>query len=250
MRFSLLIISGILFCTQFSYAQCFPERHSTNWYDGWMSCSTAPNPNSARAMSHWIMYDLENLYELNRTHIWNHNEPGNLGSGVREVAVDYSLDGSTWTAVGIFTIGQANGLPTYEGEAGPNLGGVEARYVLLTALSNYGADCFSLGEIRIEAEEVNVSVSDQNEANVCLKVDVFPNPVKDIARVYVESSCQGEIAYQLFDLLGKQINNGDVTEIVDEKGYFSLNASGLNSGEYVLEIQNQEGVIRKTILKL
>lgn len=48
---------GMGFSTLFS--QAYPDRHSTNLTDGWLSCNATTNPNPVRGGGHWIMYNLE-----------------------------------------------------------------------------------------------------------------------------------------------------------------------------------------------
>ena len=252
MRFIITIICVLTLCAASIHvdAQCYPNRHSTNWYDAWTSCETSPNPNATRSNSHWIMYDLEKLHRLDRSYIWNYNDVNNLNYGIQEVAIDYSLDGSNWQSAGNYTFTMANGTPTYQGESGPNLGGIEARYVLLTALTNPGGDCYALVEIRLEAEEINVAVTDRKNENICLSVDVFPNPMKADARVYVESDCKGEIEYQLMTMQGKILLKGDITNQVAQTGYFNLTSDNMIAGEYILEVGNKEGLVRKVLVKI
>ena len=240
----------ILALTQQVNGQCYKERHSTNWHDSWTSCEMAPSPNTDRPVSHWIMYDLVNEHRLDRTHVWNYNDVNNLGNGIQEVAIDYSLDGTNWTNAGTYTFAQADGSPTYAGASGPNLGGINARYVLLTAMSNYGGDCFAMSEIRIEAEEINVAVNDPTNEHVCLQVDIFPNPMRNETRVYVESDCKGDVEFQLINLLGEIVSKGEISATIAESGYFNLRGDQLNAGEYILQVGNAEGSIRKPVIKL
>lgn len=139
-------------------AQCFPDRHSTNWFDGWISCELTPNPNPQRGDSHWIMYDLGNLYELGHSHFWNANDPSHLDYGINEVVIDYSLDGIDWKELGNYSFSQASGLSTYEGETGPDFTGLYLKYVLITVLSNHGGTCYGFGEARFEVLDVNFAL--------------------------------------------------------------------------------------------
>lgn len=236
--------------THNGHAQCDVERHSTNWYDGWTSCEESASPNANRPESHWIMYDLKTPHRLDRTHIWNYNDVNNLSFGLNEVVVDYSMDGSTWVDAGTYSLSQADGSPTYAGNAGPNLGGVRARFVLITALSNHGGSCFALSEIRIEAEEINIAIDATKKEHVCLTVNVFPNPMRADSRVYVESTCKGDVQYQLVNMLGEVISKGNMTDELNQNGHFNLEAQFILAGEYVLEVATDEGNVRKTIIKL
>ena len=122
------------------YGQCYPDRHNTNWFDGWVSCETYPNPNADRGLSHWIMYDFDKPYKFSQMHIWNTNDPDHLGAGLKDVSIDYSMDGRNWTQAGEFTFEQAMGISTYEGSIGPDLEGIQAQFILITALDNWGGD--------------------------------------------------------------------------------------------------------------
>jgi len=55
---------------------------------------------------------------------------------MRNIIIDYSLDGLNWTQATSFTLAQASGNGNYTGVAGLNLNGTAARIVLLTASSN------------------------------------------------------------------------------------------------------------------
>lgn len=52
-----------------------------------------------------------------------------------------------------FEFAQATGDPFYEGSAGPDFAGAQARYLIISPLTNYGTDsCYGFGEIRIYTE--------------------------------------------------------------------------------------------------
>src|SRR5690606_14048312 len=101
-------------------AQCYPDRHSTNFFDGWLSCEPAASPNPARPAGHFILYDFNKPFALGQMRLWNTNDPVWLTAGMRDVAIDVSMDGSTWTHVGDFVLEQGTGLSTYEGFDGPH----------------------------------------------------------------------------------------------------------------------------------
>ena len=81
MKIHILLIALISLFSQLVNAQCFPDRHSTNFYDGWVSCETAVNPNPLRPVSHFIMYDFGKIFKLGQMQIWNTNDPAHLDWG-------------------------------------------------------------------------------------------------------------------------------------------------------------------------
>ncbi len=144
----LTIILG-LFVVQNMAAQCLTDGHSNVGGDAWISCQTSPNPNAVRGSSHWIHYDFGAPYFLGDTQIWNGNEIGETDRGIKDVVIDYSMDGTTWTELGTFQFDQAPGTNDYLGFTGSNFNGITAQYVLLTVLTTWGDNyCASLAEIK------------------------------------------------------------------------------------------------------
>jgi len=141
-------------------AQCTDDSHSTNANDSWLSCQTSTNPNSARGNSHWVMYDLGYAYGLSSTTFWNYNVANETNNGFKDIAIDYSLNGTTWTEAGIFQLPQANNNANYSGSTGLDLTGINARYVLVTALNTWGGTCAGLSEVQFEVVPSSTSCGD------------------------------------------------------------------------------------------
>ncbi|MEM8909967.1 MAG: T9SS type A sorting domain-containing protein, partial [Bacteroidota bacterium] len=126
----------------------------------WESCQTAPNPNPDRSIGHWIHYDLGASYVLTQSRIWNTNEGTHLSKGFRSVVVDFSDDGEDWTELGTYEFTQGTGEAVYEGFNGPDFGGQQARYVLLTATSNWGhPTCYGLAEVKFNLSPITIDSS-------------------------------------------------------------------------------------------
>lgn len=145
---NIFITIGVLIMNVGLMAQCF-EADATIWEDTWASCATSPNPKAEYGNTHWIQYDLSSVRKLSKSWIWNTNDPDELDRGFRDVRVDYSNNGEDWTHWGNFTFLQGTGEAIYSGFSGPDLVGVEARYILFTSITNYGdASCFGLAEVK------------------------------------------------------------------------------------------------------
>lgn len=159
------IFSCFLLCSalnQSVFAQCLQDNHSTNVVDHWESCQTATSPNPIRGSVYWVMYDLGYLYSLQTTHFWNYNVTGETGKGFKDLFIDYSTDGANWTEVADFQLDEATGTPTYLGVDGPDLGGIRARYVLISAVNTWGNEpCAGFGELKIEVDmgvQINATI--------------------------------------------------------------------------------------------
>lgn len=157
MKYLYTIILLLLF--QGLQAQCYPDRHNTNWFDAWTSCTPSPNPNTTRGDGHWILYNLGHLYELKDSKFWNANHPDFLQDGLKDVVIDYSVDGINWEEWGTFTLPMATGDKTYEGSTGPDFTATTARYVLITAMDNHGGNCYSMSELKINVDVAPLAVA-------------------------------------------------------------------------------------------
>jgi hypothetical protein len=235
MKYLLLII--FFFTTLFSKAQCFADRHSTTWYDGWISCEPTENPNPERNSSHWLLYDFGEPYTLAESHLWNVNDPANLNAGIRNFTIDYSLDKITWKTLGAFQLEKANGSAFYEGTSGPDFENRKARYVLLTAVSNYGANCFGLSEIKINVGD-ETAVDDQLAGFDAM---VYPNPFTTEFTVKVNTLYAGEkIQFAISDMAGRVLSSGEWDAAADNRYGFSNDKLQLKPGLYILRISQRD----------
>jgi hypothetical protein len=225
-------------------SQCLTDRHSTTWYDGWVSCETSANPNSSYGDSHWIMYDFGFTYTLFGTQFWNVNDPANLNYGIMDYSVDYSTDGNTWTNLGNFTLSQASGLSTYQGEIGPNFGEINARYVLITPTSNYGGSCFGFSEVKFYLDDT-VGV---DETAIGFNSVAYPNPFSDTINIRINTQYPNiPLTYSIYDILGRNIYEKTITD-VSETNNLSISNDDLHliSGIYFLKIKhnNQQQTVK------
>jgi hypothetical protein len=119
------------------------DQHSTELKDMWLSAGTQPN---------WIQFAFDKAYNLSEMWVWNSNQliEAFIGFGAKNVQVEYSLDGSTWTQLqDVPQFAQGTGSATYTANTMVNLGGVSAKFVKLTILSQWGmVPQASLSEVR------------------------------------------------------------------------------------------------------
>ncbi|MCL5280023.1 MAG: discoidin domain-containing protein, partial [Planctomycetes bacterium] len=122
------------------------DQHSTAGTAMWLSNPTGPTPA-------WIQYQFDKTYKLQELWVWNHNtdfEPV-LGYGIKDVTIEYSTDGTTWTLLKDTQFAQATALAGYTHNTTVDMGGVLAQYVRLTAKSNWsmvGLKQYGLSEVR------------------------------------------------------------------------------------------------------
>ncbi|MEL6635401.1 MAG: fibronectin type III domain-containing protein [Bacteroidota bacterium] len=148
MKYLIILHACLLFSIHQLAAQC-SDPNPNIWQNTWQSCQASASPNPLRGEGHWIRYDLGRVYPLSKTHVWNSNELGATGVGFKNVVVDYSEDGQSWTELGAFLFPQGTGQARYGGFEGFDFGGMGARYVLITAIDNWGdASCYGLAEVK------------------------------------------------------------------------------------------------------
>ncbi len=148
--------------------QC--EDTSNYWEESWVSCEVSPNPNSARAASHWLLFEFAEPQAIGTSHIWNANRLGESGRGAKEVLVDVSVDGINWISLGTdaFTWSQGTEAIDYPGFAGPNFSDQGfIQKILFTILSNHdNSNCVSIGEVKLNMDP-SACYGVEDECGVC-----------------------------------------------------------------------------------
>ncbi len=120
------------------------DQHSTAAHDMWLG--TPPAGEAA-----WIQYGFPRVEKLHQMQVWNYNSQFELilGFGLKEVAIEYSENGTDWTALGDYEFARATGKTSYAANTTVDFGGIPVRAVRLTANSGWGATGqFGLSEVR------------------------------------------------------------------------------------------------------
>jgi len=131
--------------------------HSSYTEDHWVNESFPINTGNpvGRDGSIWIQYAFDKVYDLKEMWVWNQNELGTVDwstRGLKNVTIDYSTDGSSWTEVGHYLFNKAPGKSWAVPEAWPDrydpteyahntevdLTGISAKHICITADVNEG----------------------------------------------------------------------------------------------------------------
>ncbi|UCC97845.1 MAG: discoidin domain-containing protein [Phycisphaerales bacterium] len=126
--------------------------HSTVADDMWLSGNELAGA--------WIQYEFDKVHKLHEMWVWNANQSfeGLFGFGFKDVTVEYSANGVDWTALaGISEFARAPGTVGYAHNTTVDFGGAAAKYVKLTAASNWGGILpqYGLSEVRFFAVPVS-----------------------------------------------------------------------------------------------
>jgi hypothetical protein len=121
------------------------DEHSTVDRDMWLSSGFGAQPT-------WIQYEFDSAYVLHEMWVWNSNqsfEPW-VGFGLKDVTIEYSMDGTNWTELAdVPEFARATGSDDYTHNTTVPFGDVLAKYVKITANSNWGdVTQYGLSEVR------------------------------------------------------------------------------------------------------
>ena len=125
----------------------------------------------------WIQYDLGGVKKLDIMKVWNSNSSAEIaiGWGVKDVKVEYSVDGENWEALDAAQLSRAPGSPAYKEYDSIDFGGVAAKHVRLDIESNWGGILMSYGIS--EAQFYMIPAEARTPAPASGAVDVLPSAV-------------------------------------------------------------------------
>ncbi|MHC4192360.1 MAG: LamG-like jellyroll fold domain-containing protein, partial [Planctomycetota bacterium] len=120
------------------------DLHTNEPLDMWLSGN--------EPLGGWIEYQFDKVYKLHQIWVWNSNQAVEslVGFGVKDVTIEYSTNGTDWTTLaGVPEFAQAPGAAGYAHNTTVDFGGAAAKYVRITAQSNWGFLAqYGLSEVR------------------------------------------------------------------------------------------------------
>jgi hypothetical protein len=135
------------------------DLHGTTDSDMWLAGGTQPA---------WIQYQFDKIYSLHEMWVWNYNQTVEsiVGFGMKDVLIEVSVDGATWTPLAPSTpFARGSGATGYAHNTTVGFGGVPAQFVRITVKSSWGGGSQSgLSEVRfyyvpVQAREPQPAVS-------------------------------------------------------------------------------------------
>jgi hypothetical protein len=143
------------------------DLHSNKEKDMWLS-GTEP-------LGAWIEYEFDKVYNLHQMWVWNSNQTVEsfLGFGFKDVTIDYSTNGTEYTKLGnTHEFAQAPGTSGYAHNTTIDFSGVLAKYVRLTATSNWGGIMSQYGLSEVRFFQIPVSARNPYPDSGATDVDV------------------------------------------------------------------------------
>jgi hypothetical protein len=157
---------------------------------------------SAEPLGAWIEYQFDKVYKLHQMSVWNSNQmiEALIGFGVKDVTIEYSTNGTDYTTLGTtHEFARAPGMPDYAHNTTIDFGGAVAKYVRLTANSNWGGIMpqYGLSEVRFSHIPVHARIPypDSGATEVELNVTLGFRAGRDAAQhdVYLSADEQAVI---------------------------------------------------------
>jgi hypothetical protein len=146
------------------------NTHSAGSEQMWLSGSPDLSP--------WLMYEFNAVEKLDQMLIWNSNSSSEafIGWGLKDVTIETSIDGVDWTALADAPqIAKAPGQPTYNTPQAIDFGLIQAKYVRINILSNWGGLLMQYGVSEVQFYGLPVQARQPDPAVGA--VDVIPNSV-------------------------------------------------------------------------
>jgi len=126
----------------------------------------------------WIQYEFDGVKKLDIMKVWNSNSAaeGFIGYGVKEVKLEYSKDGETWTVFeDVNEFSRASGLPTYNQYDEIAFGGLAAKMVRFNIQNNWGGFIQSYSISEVQFYMIPTEAREPEPASG--SVDILPNAV-------------------------------------------------------------------------
>ncbi len=146
------------------------DQHGTTDTDMWLSSPGGAQPT-------WIQYQFDDVYKLHQMWVWNSNQilEDVLGFGVKTATIEYSLDGTSWTALqNVSEFAQGTGADDYAHNTTVDFGDVAARYVKITVTSGWGfLGQYGLSEVRFFYVPLQAGKPSPADAAINVKVDAM-----------------------------------------------------------------------------
>ncbi len=142
------------------------DGHSADGTHMWMTTGERPD---------WIQFEFDSVCKLDKMLVWNSNQlvESFLGFGAKDVTVEYSVDGQSWTTLeGAPEFSKATGAAGYTANTTVNFNGTVAQFVKLTINSTWGGVTPQTGLSEVRFFSIPVQAGDPEPADNATDVAV------------------------------------------------------------------------------
>jgi len=118
--------------------------------------------------------------------------------------------------------------------------------VVFTSYGGSATGEIGMGKILEQASVISVNDFSASESGV--KVNIYPNPASVNGKVSIDVNFSDSYSATLYNSLGAVVSQGNETTEANNGVSIVLNLSGLQAGQYVVEINNSTSRIRKQLI--
>lgn len=102
------------------------------------------------------------------------------------------------------------------------------------------SNCYKIASNLKPENKDSISIDSNNKSvkpNTALQVQLYPNPAKENLTLKLNNLSSKKISIQVFDLMGRLVNEESVNDIIEANLDLPINISSLNSGNYILNLK-------------
>jgi len=96
-------------------------------------------------------------------------------------------------------------------------------------------------EMWIQATVVEVSGIEENAANGIRLGNIFPNPMTEVAGLYISLDKPSEVSVEIYDIAGKLVSTQAQGRLMAGESKINVNASALQAGSYIYRVIAENG---------
>ena len=98
------------------------------------------------------------------------------------------------------------------------------------------------GEIITPSDQLSVNELESNKVNLI----IYPNPVKEVVYIQLDSDVYKKFSYRIYNNLGKLMLTGQITSGIKN----SIEIQNFEQGLYIIEVQNEGAVYNGKFIKM
>lgn len=98
------------------------------------------------------------------------------------------------------------------------------------------------GEIITPSDQLSVNEQESNKVNL----KIYPNPVKEVVYIQLDSDVYKKFSYRIYNNLGKPMVTGQITSGIKN----SIEVQNFEQGLYIIEVQNEGAVYNGKFIKM
>lgn len=114
--------------------------------------------------------------------------------------------------------------------------------------STYGCGIIKCNDYRVNGADLGVVENELGTSS--LQMNVYPNPVRDIANVNISLTENATVSYQIYDISGRMVMSNVLGTYEQGENTVTINTENLTSGSYIISVKAGNKVSTSKIMVL